>query len=468
VSRYDVLVVGTGPAGLHAATEAAQLGAKVAVIEKGRAIGGACVHRGTIPSKTLREAAVQLSRLKRSAIRHTYRLDEQTEVATLMGRLDAVVAGHVDYMTRQVAQSGAELIEGRARFVGDHRLRVDRVRAEPLEVTADKIIIAVGSRPRRPPEIAIDHENVLDSDSILSMIYLPESLTVLGGGVIACEWASIFTELGVKVTLIDRGARPLAFMDEELTARFVESFEAAGSRYLPNRKVTGVSFDGVSEVATELEGGDVLWSRKVLCALGRVANLDALDAAKIGLAISKRGHLEVDEHGRSSHAHIYGVGDVVGFPALAATSMEQGRRAARHALGLVSDSSTMGIPVGIFTIPELSSVGLTEEAAREQLGPVLVGRACFDEVARGHISGIEDGILKLVVRADDLRIVGAHIVGDGATELVGIAQMAMAADMTAAALVENIFNFPTLAEAYRIAALDVLRQREQHLLSAAQ
>ena len=468
MSHYDVVVVGSGPAGLHAATEAAQLGARVAVIEKARDVGGACVHRGTIPSKTLREAAVQLSRLKRSALDVCMPLDEQTEVAALMTRLTDVVDGHVRYMSRQVADSGAIHLAGRARFLDDHSLHVDRVRAEPMTVTADKIILAVGSRPRLPPEIPIDHENVLDSDSILSMIYLPASLTVLGGGVIACEWASIFTELGVKVTMVDRAERPLGFMDPELSARFVEALEKAGSRYLAQRRIDSVAFDGVSEVVTTLEDGEVVRSRKVLCALGRVANLEGLGIEAVGLTTSRRGNLDVDEHGRTACPSVYAVGDVVGFPALAATSMDQGRRAARHALGVTPGSASARIPVGIFTIPELSSVGLTEEAARAEHGEVIVGRSRFSEVARGLISATGDGLVKLVVHRESLELLGAHVVGDGATELIGIAQMAMAAGMRVHALVENIFNFPTLAEAYRIAALDALRQDERGMQQAAE
>ncbi|HHH26909.1 MAG TPA: Si-specific NAD(P)(+) transhydrogenase, partial [Polyangiaceae bacterium] len=279
---------------------------------------------------------------------------------------------------------------------------------------------------------------------------------------------SIFTELGVEVTMLDRAPRPLGFLDPELSERFVQSLENAGSRYLPNRRVASVAFDGVSEVLTELDDGEVVRSRKVLCALGRVANLEGLGIESVGLTTNARGHLEVDEHGRTACSHIYAVGDVVGFPALAATSMDQGRHAARHALGATPTAASARIPVGIFTIPELSAVGLTEDAARAERGDIIVGRARMSEVARGLISASEDGILKLVVDADSLALLGAHIAGDGATELVGIAQMAIAAGMSVHAFVENIFNFPTLAEAYRIAALDVLRQHEGRLRPAAE
>ncbi len=466
--HYDVLIIGSGPAGLAAAVEGARLGARVAVIEKQRDIGGACVHRGTIPSKTLRETAVQLSRMKRHAVELTKPLDEQTEVATLMTRLSDVIAGHVTYMTAQVQRSHAEHIGGRARFVDPHTLIVDRVRAEPLTLTADNILLAVGSHPREPPNVPIDHENVLDSDSILSMIYLPETLTVLGGGVIACEWASIFTELGVRVTMIDRGDRPMAFLDADLSDRFVAALHRGGSRYLGARTLESVAFDGVSEVVTTLSSGEEIRGRKVLCALGRIANLDGLGMGRFAIDTTSRGHIAVDADGRTSVPHIFAAGDVVGFPALAATSMDQGRRAVRRALGVATTAGSSRIPVGIFTIPELASVGLTEEAARNDHGDALVGEAHFDEVARGHISGCQDGFLKLVAHPKTEQLLGAHIVGDGATELIGIAQIAMASNMKVSALVENIFNFPTLAEAYRIAALDILAQRERRRPAAAE
>lgn len=455
MSRYDLAVIGSGPAGLHAAIEAARMGRRVAVVEKQRDLGGACVHRGTIPSKTLRQAAVELSRLRRSGLARP--LDEQTEVATLMGRLERVVQGHVAYMTDQVEGAGVEAIAGRARFVGPHRLEIQRVRDQPRYLEAEHVMIAVGSRPRHPPEIPIDHENVLDSDSILSMVYLPESLTILGGGVIASEWASTFAELGVEVTMIDQASRPLGFMDPELTEAFVRSFEDAGGRYLAKETVAAVAFDGVSHVEARLALGAVVRSRKLLCALGRVANLDGLGVDALGLEVTRRGHLAVDEHGRTSLPHIYAVGDVIGFPALAATSMEQGRRAVRHAFGRGGDLRTDLVPVGIFTIPELASVGVGEDGATE---PFVVGRAPFDQVARGHIAGAQGGLLKLLVAQGSGRALGVHVVGDGATELVGIGQMAIASGATAETLVETIFNFPTLAEAYRIAALDALRQLE--------
>ena len=449
--RYDFAIIGSGPAGHHAAIEAAKAGCSVALIEKAQRLGGACVHRGTIPSKTLRAAAVHLSQ-------SDTKLHEGTEVSSLMTRLTDVVDAHVGYMSREINEAAVTRIHGRARFVSPGELEVSRIRGPRMRIEATHFIVAVGSRPRKPPEIPIDHENILDSDSILSMIYLPQSLTVLGGGVIASEWASIFAALGVEVTMVDRAARPMGFMDEALTSRFVHAFESnAGCRYLSSRNVTSASFDGVSHVDVALEDGDVVRARKVLCALGRVANADKLGVEAAGITLTKRGHIAVDEHSRASE-NIYAVGDVIGFPALAATSMVQGRCAVRHALSLDPGQASATVPVGIFTIPEMASVGLTKTQAREKHPDFIVGSATFDKVARGHISGTPDGFLELIVSPDGSELLGAHIIGRGATELIHLAQLAMINRMPVSGFVDNAFNFPTLAEAYRIAALSVADQ----------
>jgi NAD(P) transhydrogenase len=289
------------------------------------------------------------------------------------------------------------------------------------------------------------------------MEYLPESLIVLGGGIIASEYASVFASLGVAVTMIDRYERPLGFLDGEIVDRFVASLARMGARYVGPAKVASVRWDGVSRVVVRLEDGTELTAEKVLSAAGRVANVEGLDLARAGLSLAPSGHIAVDEHCRTAVPNIYAVGDVIGPPALASASMEQGRRGSAHALGI--DLGTLGdtIPMGIYSIPEISSVGLDEARARRAGTPVLVGRACFDEIARGQISGIQDGMLKIV--ADPRGVfLGAQIVGEGATELIHIAQMALLGRFDVSKFIENIFNFPTLAEAYRVAALKVTAQ----------
>jgi NAD(P) transhydrogenase len=309
--------------------------------------------------------------------------------------------------------------------------------------------------------VPIDHEHVLDSDSILSMTYLPRSLAVLGGGVIASEYATIFAALGVQVTMIDKAGRPLSFLDEEILGRFVAAFEAnPGCVYVGGASVASVAWNGVDGVVTRLDNGWELRTEKVLCALGRVANVDDLALDKAGLATNERGHVPVDAQCRTKVPHIYAVGDVIGPPSLASASMEQGRRAVRSALGLPVGAGSETIPAGIYTIPEIASIGLGEAEARRRHGDCFVGRARFAELARGQIAACTEGLLKLIVEPQHLAVVGCQILGEGATELIHLAQMAMLTGTSAAAFVENIFNFPTLAEAYRVAALDAIAQRE--------
>src|SRR6185503_13164632 len=269
---------------------------------------------------------------------------------------------------------------------------------------AETIMIATGSRPRTPPHVPVDHENILDSDSILSLIYLPASLTVLGAGVIANEYASTFSALGVQVTMIDKGERPLGFLDPELTDVFLAGFAARGGRFLGGSKVASVASGNAGNVVTQLEDGETVTSEKMLCALGRVAECVGLDLETAGVAVNPQGYLQVDEHYRTSTPHIYAIGDVIGPPSLAATSMEQGRRAARHALGLAVEESVDVTPIGIYTIPEIGCVGLTEAKVRELRGGCRVGRARFHELARGQICGDLEGMLKLVSDPDDGRL----------------------------------------------------------------
>jgi NAD(P) transhydrogenase len=456
---FDVVVIGSGPSGHKAAIAAAKAGKRVAIVEQERELGGACVSRGTIPSKTLRETALQLSRMRRAGGQLQVSLAQGTELASLMTRVQRVIDANAGTMLDQVRRNGIERLHGRAHFVSSHALQIEDVHGRSLTLDADVIVIAVGSSPRTPPGIPIDHEHVLDSDSVLSLLYLPESMTVLGSGVIACEYASIFAELGVRVTMIDKAERPLAFMDEELVMRFVAAFAALGGRFLGGRELEGVHWDGVSDVVTRVSDGDDVRAHKLLVALGRTPNLAGLALEAAGLAASARGQLRVNEHCQTEVPHIYAVGDVIGAPALAATAMEQGRRAIGHALGLPSIGRAEHVPIGIYTIPEMSSVGLSESEARARHGGALVGRARFDEVARGQISGDRDGLLKLVADASGTRLLGVQIVGDGATELVHLGQMALLADMPVETFINNIFNFPTLAEAYRVAALDLRHNR---------
>lgn len=457
---FDVVVIGSGPAGQKAVIQASKAGKRVCLIECETSIGGACVHRGTIPSKTLRETALSFCAFPKKTGR-VFNLSrrEDLEVASLMARMEQVVKAHERFMSDQLARNHVFKLHGRARFVDPHVVEVESVTGRTRIVRGEFIVIATGSRPRTPPDVPVDHDKILDSDSVLSMTWLPKSLVVLGAGVIASEYASIFAALGVKVTMIDKGPRPLAFLDEEITRRFVSFFERIGGRFLGGRRHAKVEWDGAEHVVTTLDSGTVIESEKLLCCLGRVANLDGLRLENAGLAPTDRGLIGVDEHCRTAVPHVYAAGDVIGPPSLASSSMEQGRRAVCHALGITPGAGSDVIPTGIYTIPEMSQIGLTDAEATRKYGGCLVGRARFEELARGQISAIEDGMLKLVADPGGKRVLGVQIIGEGACELIHVGQMALLQGGEVDTFVENIFNFPTLAEAYRVAALDIAKQR---------
>jgi NAD(P) transhydrogenase len=420
------------------------------------------VHYGTIPSKTLRETALSLSAFqRRSGNVINLSVPANMQVASLLARLDEVVKAHEEVLDDQLRRNHVERWHGRARFVSPSEMEVESLDGTRRRVHARVIVLATGSRPRTPKDVPIDHENVFDSDSILSMTYLPESLTVLGGGVIASEYASIFSTLGVRVTMIDRADRPVTFLDAELTDHFLQTFATLGGTFLPRRSVQKVAWDGHSSVITTLEGGETVRSEKLLFALGRVANLDGLNIEASGLRPNSRGHLDVDQHCRTAVPHIYAVGDVIGPPSLASSSMEQGRRAVRHAFGIeLGDSSAM-IPLAVYTIPEMSTVGLSAAEVTERHGGALVGRASFRELARGQIAAIPNGVLKMVADKEGRKLYGVQIVGEGAAELIHLGQIALLSGWEVDSFVDNIFNFPTLAEGYRVAALDIVKQRSR-------
>ncbi|CUS38931.1 putative soluble pyridine nucleotide transhydrogenase [Candidatus Nitrospira nitrosa] len=457
-STYDIIVIGAGPAGQKAAVQGAKAGKRVALIERERGIGGSCVYRGTIPSKTLRESALHLDRLKRAGEALQFNLKPDTQIATLLSRLEQVVQAHDSFMSKQLRRNGISLLHGRARFVNAHTIEMQTVDGASQLFTAGTIVVATGSRPRNPKEIPVDHEHILDSDSLLSMLYLPQSLAVIGGGVIGCEYASIFALLGVEVTLIDRAPYPLQFMDKELVEQFVKGLEHYGSHYLGESEIVEVRWDGVTHVVTTLKSGTIIKSEKMLVALGRQANIEDLDLEAAGLSLSDKGLIPVNQSCQTNMEHIYAVGDMVSGPALASKAMEQGRRAVRHALNLPVGDAASTIPLGIYTIPEMASIGLDEMGARERYKDPLIGRAKFEEIARAQISGAGQGLLKMIADPAGERLLGVQVVGDSATELVHLGQLALQNGATVESFIDNVFNFPTYAEAYRIAALDILGQ----------
>ena len=458
-SHYDIVVIGSGPAGQKAAIQGAKAGKRVAIIEQNREVGGSCVYQGTIPSKTLRESSLQIVRFQQTTDIIDFKLRDDVKIASLMKRLDTVARAHGKFMKEQITRNQIDRLHGRAKFLSNREVHINGVDGTPTMLTANVIVIATGSRPRVPDNIPVDHEHILDSDSILSLVYLPKSLTVLGGGVIASEYASIFALLGVQVTMIDSADRPLRFLDQELTDQFCEAFQESGGIYRGQEKIKEVKWDGFSKVTTVLESGETIETEKMLVALGRVANLENLHIEAAGLNPTPRGLIPVSDHCQTLVPHIYAVGDVIGPPSLASYSMEQGRRAVCHALGLNPGVNAENIPMGIYTIPEISSVGLSEQETIEKYGGAIVGRARFNEIARGQISGMTNGLLKMVADPKGELLLGVHIVGEGATELIHIGQMGLLNQNRIDSFVENIFNFPTLAEAYRVAALDISKQR---------
>lgn len=467
-AKYEVLVVGSGPAGQKAAVMAAKAGKRVAVVEREQGLGGGCVYRGTIPSKTLRETALSLDRIKRGAQAFDCQLKEGIEVGILMHRLAEVVEAHSRYMTDQLKRNSITFLHGCCKFVSEHVLEMTTVDGMTQHLHGDVIVLATGSRPKQPADVPVDHEHILDSDSILSMIYLPKSLAILGAGVIACEYASIFSLLGTDVTLIDLADRPLRFMDAEIVEQFVTAFEGRGGRYCGSSRLESVRWNNVDSVVTTLAGGQTIKAEKMLVALGRQPNIDDLDVDTAGLTLNEKGFVPVDQNGQTSVPHIYVVGDMAGPPSLASAAMEQGRRAVSHALGMPVGSADHLIPMGIYTIPEMASIGLDEAKARARFRNVIVGRAHFKEVAKGQIASTRNGLLKLIAGPDGRQILGVQIVGETATELIHLAELALINGNPIDVFVESIFNFPTYAEAYRIAALDVIKQRSQiHPLAKA-
>jgi len=457
--NFDVVVIGSGPAGQQAAIHATKAGKRVAVVERERHLGGACVHTGTIPSKLLRQHALRqrVSRVDLSGAPIRYLLDGAGET----------IAAHDAYMAAQLERNGITLLRGRASFaacasVADapHELTIMHTDGTRLSVLAPRIIIASGSRPWQPGHLRVDHEHVLDSDSILSLAYLPRSLLVIGGGIIASEYAAMFAALGCKVTQADQLDQPLSFLDPELTSFYLDELRRNGGEYLPHVRATGTRFDGVSQVRTDFADGRSVAADKVLVATGRRANVDGLNLAPVGIALTEQGYVRVDENLMSTVRGVYAAGDVIGPPSLASVSMEQGSRAASHALGLLVASDPVSrLPSGVYTIPEIATVGLDEHGARRHFGGAIVGRAHFADITRGRIDGNHRGLLKLIADPAGRRVVGVQIAGEGATELVHICQLGLAAELEVDAYVDNVFNFPTMAEAYHIAARDIVRQR---------
>jgi NAD(P) transhydrogenase len=463
LSHYDLVVIGAGPAGEKGAAQAAYFDKRVAVIEATPHVGGAGVNTGTIPSKTLRETALYFSGLtQRGLYGIDYTIKKDLEIQDFMYREHEVVRALREVVRLNIDRHRAELIHGTADFQDAHTVRVTAPGgATSRDVQGDVILIATGSVPSRAEGIPFEDPRIYDSDEILSMGRIPRTIGIVGGGVIGCEYATIFAALGLGVTLIDGRDRLLGFLDAELSGRLRLQMELLGIDVRLKEGV--VHYEPEPDaVVLGLKSGSTIRTESVLIAAGRLGNTRGLGLGRIGLAVGERGHLAVNEHYQTAIPHIYAAGDVIGFPALAATSMEQARVAMVHAFDLKYKTRVAPIlPLSVYTIPEVAMVGETEESCREKAIEYCVGRAQYRQNARGQITGDLGGQLKLVFRHPDKQLLGVHIIGDSASELVHIGLMVLYAGGTIDTFIDTVFNYPTLGEAYKYAAYDGLQALQQ-------
>ncbi|MFI0941669.1 Si-specific NAD(P)(+) transhydrogenase [Streptomyces sp. NPDC021020] len=458
---YDILVIGSGPGGQKAAIAAAKLGRRAALVDRTDRLGGVSLHTGTIPSKTLREAVLYLTGLnQRDLYGQSYRLKEDITVADLTARTQHVVGREVDVVRSQLSRNRITVLDGTGRFLDEHSVAVTGAGGQEQVVTADRIVIATGTRPARPASVEFDDRTVMDSDSVLRMERVPRSMVIVGAGVIGMEYASMFAALGSRITVVEQREAMLDFCDAEIVEALRYHLRDLGVTFRFGETVAAVERHE-NGTLTVLASGKKIAADAVMYSAGRQGLTDELALDKAGLAADKRGRLAVDEHYRTAVPHIYAVGDVIGFPALAATSMEQGRCAAYHAFGEPAHALADLQPIGIYTIPEISFVGRTEDELTDASIPFEVGVSRYRELARGQIIGDAHGMLKLLVSPQDRRLLGVHCFGTGATELIHIGHAVMGCGGTVDYLVDAVFNYPTLAESYKVAALDVTNRMRQ-------
>jgi NAD(P) transhydrogenase len=456
LNQFDLIVIGSGPAGRRAAIQAAKLEKNVLVIERGSRVGGVSVHTGTIPSKTLRETALNLTGWReRGFYGRSYRVKDEISADDLRRRLLITLNHEVEVLEHQFSRNRVQHIRGTARFTDANTLEVVKGDGETLRVSGNSILLTVGTKPYRPPHIPFDGQSVLDSDEILEIKELPRSMIVVGAGVIGIEYATIFSALDVQTTVIEPRDSMLDFIDKEIVEDFTYQLRDRNMKLIFGQKVEGVEHDDSGKCLVKISNGRILKADMVLFAAGRIGATDSLNLAACGLETDSRGRLKVNpETFQTSVPHIYAAGDIIGFPSLASTSMEQGRIAARHAVGAPSGEPPQFFPYGIYAVPEISTCGLTEEEVKERGIAYECGIAHFRETSRGHIMGLDTGLLKLIFSLKTRRLLGVHIVGEGATELVHIGQAVLNLKGTVEYFVENTFNYPTLAEGYKIAGLD--------------
>ncbi|WP_075217647.1 Si-specific NAD(P)(+) transhydrogenase [Mongoliimonas terrestris] len=460
---FDMIVIGSGPAGRRAAVQSAKLNRTVLVVEKGRRVGGVSVHTGTIPSKTLRETVLNLSGWReRGFYGRAYRVKQEIDAEDLKVRLRKTLDHEVEVLEHQFSRNAVRCTSGEARFVGPHEVEVVSEVGDRRIYTAAHVLIACGTRPHRPDHVPFDGAVVFDSDEILDIPRLPRSLTVIGAGVIGTEYATIFSALDVAVTLVDGRSTILDFIDKELIDEFLHDLRDRNVSVRLGASVSSIEIQG-GQAVTRLAGGRVIQSDMLLYAAGRTGATDRLNLEAAGVVTDERGRIAVEPATmRTSVPHIYAAGDVIGFPSLASTSMEQGRVAACHAFGLEPPPPPEFFPYGIYAVPEISTVGMSEEEVRKRDIPYEVGIARLRETSRGHIMGLNSGMMKMIFSTRTRRLLGVHIVGEGATELIHIGQAVLNLKGTIDYFIENTFNYPTLAEAYKIAGLDAWNRMSRY------
>lgn len=452
---YDLLVIGSGPAGQRGAVQAAKIRKRVGIIDKREVVGGVCVNTGTIPSKSFKEAVLFLSGYRqRNVYGAGYRVKSEIEMSDLTFRCHHIMQREIEVIRNQLQRNHIDLLSGHAHFIDEHKIEI-RSNEGTITRTAEKFLISTGAKPSRPPNIQFDGKKIFDSDDILSIGEIPRDLLVVGGGVIGTEYGSMFAALGVHVTVLDARKRLLGFIDEEIIETLQYQMRGMGVTLRLGEEVKECSLrpeDG--QVITTLRSGKVIISDAVLFSAGRVSATDDLGLENIGIKLGDRNRIEVNEHYQTLLPHIYAAGDVIGFPALASTSANQGRSAICHAFDISSENLSIPLPYGIYSIPEISMVGLNEEELTSKQIPYETGIARYREIARGHIIGDENGMLKILFHRETREVLGVHIIGENASELIHIGQSVMALKGGLAYLMDAVFNYPTLAECYKVAAYD--------------
>ena len=455
MAHYDLLVIGTGPAGQKAAVQAAKLGKRVCIVERKEVVGGVCINTGTIPSKALREAALFFSGIPQRSIYGTPHQRKNTiTIEELTFHANNVIKNEIQIVHDQMARNRIDMTFGSASFLDPHCLRIQHSSGSIEQHTADFITIAVGTEPSRPTEIPFDNTSVIDTDGLLTLKRIPTSIVIVGGGVIGTEYASIHAALEVPVTLIDKRPRLLEFADAEIIDMLQRQMNSLGVTLYHEEEVLAIKKEPDNSIEVCLQHAKPIRTSTLMYAIGRVGATKGLNLEAAGLKPDSRGRIAVNTHFQTAVPHIYAVGDVIGFPALASTSMQQGRHASCHAFGHPDRTDTSLLPYGVYSIPQISMVGRNEEELTNADVPYGVGIARYKEIARGLLMGDETGMLKLLFHRQTKELLGVHAIGEGATELIHIGQAVMAYHGQIHYFIDTVFNYPTLAECYKVAALD--------------